>query len=210
MVVEKFSIDGKKIGQVELSDAVFNSKVNDVIVYEYIKAANANLRQGTHKTKGYSEVNGGGVKPWRQKGTGRARQGSIRAPQWRGGGTVFGPVPRSYRAELPKKIRDDAFRSIFTIKAQKGAIKVVEDFKVATGKTKDMASILKKIELLGGLLIGAGSDAIFRRSIRNIKDVKFNDATRISGRDVFYSRTLVLTESAVKLINEKYAKGESK
>jgi large subunit ribosomal protein L4 len=210
MVVEKFSIDGKKIGQVELSDAVFNSKVNDVIVYEYIKAANGNLRQGTHKTKGYSEVNGGGVKPWRQKGTGRARQGSIRAPQWRGGGTVFGPVPRSYRAELPKKIRDDAFRSIFTIKAQKGAIKVVEDFTVATGKTKDMASILKKIELLGGLLIGAGSDAIFRRSIRNIKDVKFNDATRISGRDVFYSRTLVLTESAVKLINEKYAKGESK
>lgn len=210
MVVEKFSIDGKKIGQVELSDAVFNSKVNDVIVYEYIKAANANLRQGTHKTKGYSEVNGGGVKPWRQKGTGRARQGSIRAPQWRGGGTVFGPVPRSYRAELPKRIRDDAFRSIFTIKAQKGAIKVVEDFKVASGKTKDMASILNKIELLGGLLIGAGSDAIFRRSIRNIKDVKFNDATRISGRDVFYSRTLVLTESAVKLINEKYAKGESK
>lgn len=210
MVVEKFSIDGKKIGQVELSDAVFNSKVNDVIVYEYIKAANANLRQGTHKTKGYSEVNGGGVKPWRQKGTGRARQGSIRAPQWRGGGTVFGPVPRSYRAELPRKIRDDAFRSIFTIKAQKGAIKVVEDFKVDSGKTKDMASILKKIELLGGLLIGAGSDAMFRRSVRNIKDVKFNDATRISGRDVFYSRTLVLTESAVKFINEKYAKGESK
>ena len=210
MVVEKFSIDGKKIGQVELSDAVFNSKVNDVIVYEYIKAANANLRQGTHKTKGYSEVNGGGVKPWRQKGTGRARQGSIRAPQWRGGGTVFGPVPRSYRAELPKKIRDDAFRSIFTIKAQKGAIKVVEDFKVDSGKTKDMSSILKKIELLGGLLIGANSDKMLRRSIRNIKDVKFNDATRISGRDVFFSRTLVLTESAVKLINEKYAKGEAK
>lgn len=210
MVVEKFSIDGKKIGQVELSDAVFNSKVNDVIVYEYIKAANANLRQGTHKTKGFSEVNGGGVKPWRQKGTGRARQGSIRAPQWRGGGTVFGPVPRSYRVELPKKIRDDAFRSIFTIKAQKGAIKVVEDFKVDSGKTKDMSSILKKIELLGGLLIGANSDKMLRRSIRNIKDVKFNDATRISGRDVFYSRTLVLTESAVKLINEKYAKGEAK
>ena len=210
MVVEKFSIDGKKIGQVELSDAVFNSKVNDVIVYEYIKAANANLRQGTHQTKGYSEVSGGGIKPWRQKGTGRARQGSIRAPQWRGGGTVFGPVPRSYRVELPKKIRDDAFRSIFTIKAQKGAIKVVEDFKVDSGKTKDMSSILKKIELLGGLLIGANSDKMLRRSIRNIKDVKFNDATRISGRDVFYSRTLVLTESAVKLINEKYAKGEAK
>jgi large subunit ribosomal protein L4 len=208
MVIEKFSIDGKKIGQVELSDAVFNSKVNDVIVYEYIKAANANLRQGTHKTKGYSEVNGGGAKPWRQKGTGRARQGSIRAPQWRGGGIVFGPVPRSYRVELPKKIRDDAFRSIFTIKAQKGSIKVVEDFKVDSGRTKDMSTILKKIELLGGLLIGAGADKMLRRSIRNIKDVKFNDATRISGRDVFYSRTLVLTESAVKFINEKYAKGE--
>jgi len=208
MVVEKYSIDGKKVGQVELADAVFNAKVNDVIVYEYIKAANANLRQGTHKTKGYSEVNGGGIKPWRQKGTGRARQGSIRAPQWRGGGTVFGPVPRSYRAELPKKMRDDAFRSLFTIKAQKGAIKVVEDFKVDSGKTKEMSKVLKAVDLLGGLLIGAGADTMFRRSIRNIKDVKFNDATRISGRDLFYSRTLVLTESAVKFINEKYAKGE--
>ncbi|HNX59505.1 MAG TPA: 50S ribosomal protein L4 [Spirochaetota bacterium] len=207
MVIDKYSIDGKKNGQIELSDSVFNTEVNDVLVYEYVRAANANLRQGTHKTKGFAEVNGGGVKPWRQKGTGRARQGSIRAPQWRGGGTVFGPVPRSYRIDLPKKLKDAAFRSLLTIKAKEGSIKVIDDFKVESGKTKDMNKILKTVELVKGLLVGSTNDEKFKRSIRNIEDVKYNDASRISGRDVFYSKKLVLTESAVKYINEKYAKG---
>jgi large subunit ribosomal protein L4 len=207
MVVDKFSKDGKKTGSVELADSVFNAKVNDVLVYEYIRAANANLRQGTHKTKSFSEVNGGGIKPWRQKGTGRARQGSIRAPQWVGGATVFGPVPRSYRIDLPKALKDEAFRSIFTIKAKEGTIKVVEDFSVETGKTKDMSKVLKALELIKGLIVGSNNDEKFKRSIRNIEEVKYNDATRISGREVFYSRSVVLTESAVKFINEKYAKG---
>jgi large subunit ribosomal protein L4 len=207
MVIDKYTIDGKKSGQVELSDSIFNAEVNDVLVYEYIRAANANLRQGTHKTKGYAEVHGGGAKPWRQKGTGRARQGSIRAPQWRGGGTVFGPVPRSYRIDLPKKLKDAAFRSLLTIKAKEGSIKVVDDFKVESGKTKEMSKILKTAELVKGLLVGSDFDEKFKRSIRNIEDVKYNDASRISGRDVFYSKKLVLTESAVKYINEKYAKG---
>jgi large subunit ribosomal protein L4 len=208
MVIDKISKDGKKIGQVELADSVFNTKVNDVLVYEYIRAANANLRQGTHKTKGYAEVNGGGIKPWRQKGTGRARQGSIRAPQWRGGGTVFGPVPRSYRIDLPKRLKDEAFRSIFTIKAKEGSLKVIEDFSVESGKTKDMNKILRTIELVKGLFVGSNNDDKFKRSIRNIEEVKYNDASRLSGREVFYSRTLVLTESAVKFINEKYSKGD--
>jgi large subunit ribosomal protein L4 len=207
MVVDKYSIEGKKIGQVELSDSIFGAKVNDVLVYEYVKAANANLRQGTHKTKGYSEVHGGGAKPWRQKGTGRARQGSIRAPQWRGGGTVFGPIPRSYRIEIPKRFKEEAFRSLLTIKAKEGSITVVEDFKIVSGKTKDMSKILKAVELKKGLLVGSNNDETFKRSLRNIEDIKYNDASRISGRDVFYSRKLVLTESAVKYINEKYAKG---
>jgi len=208
MVIDKISKDGKKIGQVELADSVFNTKVNDVLVYEYIRAANANLRQGTHKTKGYAEVNGGGKKPWNQKGTGRARQGSIRAPQWRGGGTVFGPVPRSYRIDLPKRLKDEAYRSIFTIKAKEGSLKVIEDFSVESGKTKDMNKILKSIELVKGLFVGSKNDDKFKRSLRNIEEVKYNDASRLSGREVFYSRTLVLTESAVKFINEKYAKGD--
>jgi large subunit ribosomal protein L4 len=208
MVIDKISKDGKKIGQIELADSVFNTKVNDVLVYEYIRAANANLRQGTHKTKGYAEVNGGGIKPWRQKGTGRARQGSIRAPQWRGGGTVFGPVPRSYRIDLPKRLKDEAYRSIFTIKAKEGSLKVIEDFSVESGKTKDMNKILKSIELVRGLFVGSKNDDKFKRSLRNIEEVKYNDASRLSGREVFYSRTLVLTESAVKFINEKYAKGD--
>lgn len=207
MIIDKYSIDGKKTGSVELSDSVFNAEVNDELVYEYIRAANANMRQGTHSTKGYGEVRGGGIKPWRQKGTGRARQGSIRAPQWRGGGIVFGPKPRSYRIDLPKKIKDEAFRSIFTLKAKAGAIKIVEDFKVDSGKTKDMSAILKAIELVRGVLIGIQGDVSFRRSIRNIEQVVYNDASRISGRDVFYSMKLVLTESAVKSINDKYSKG---
>lgn len=208
MVVDKFSKDGKKVGSVELADSVFNAKVNDVLVYEYIRAANANLRQGTHKTKEFGEVRGGGAKPWRQKGTGRARQGSIRAPQWVGGGTVFGPRPRSYRIDLPKALKDEAFRSIFTLKAKEGTLKVVEDFSVETGKTKDMFKILKAVELVKGLIVGSNNDEKFKRSVRNIEDVKYNDASRISGREVFYSRTLVLTESAVKFINQKYAKGD--
>jgi large subunit ribosomal protein L4 len=208
MVIDKISKDGKKTGSVELADSVFNAKVNDVLVYEYIRAANANLRQGTHKTKERSDVRGGGIKPWRQKGTGRARQGSIRSPQWVGGGTVFGPRPRSYRIDLPKALKDEAFRSIFTIKAKEGSIKVVEDFSVETGKTKDMSKILKAFELMKGLFVGANNDEKFKRSLRNIGEVSYNDASRISGREVFYSRTIVLTESAVKFINQKYAKGD--
>lgn len=208
MVVDKFSKDGKKVGSIELSDSVFNAKVNDVLVYEYVRAANANLRQGTHKTKEMSEVQGGGVKPWRQKGTGRARQGSIRAPQWVGGGTVFGPRPRSYRIDLPKALKDEAFRSIFTIKAKEGSIKIVEDFSIESGKTKDMNAVLKAFEIMKGLFVGSNNDDKFKRSLRNIEDVKYNDASRISGREVFYSRKLILTESAVKFINQKYAKGD--
>mgnify|MGYP001401727030 FL=1 len=118
MLIDKYSIDGQKLGQVELNDSVFAAEINDVLLYEFIKAANANLRQGTHSTKERSFVSGGGKKPWKQKGTGRARQGSIRSPQWRGGGIVFGPRPRSYKVELPKSLKSAAYRSIFSVKAK--------------------------------------------------------------------------------------------
>ena len=121
MKVDKYSIDGKVVGQVELYDRVFNVKINDVLIYELIKTANANLRQGTASTKERSLIRGGGAKPWRQKGTGRARQGSIRSPQWKGGGTVFGPWPRDYRIELPRAIKSEAYRSLFSLKAKQGA-----------------------------------------------------------------------------------------
>ena len=108
MDVDKYSIDGEVIGSVELSESVFKAKVNDILIYELIRALNTNRRQGTHSTKERRDVRGGGAKPWRQKGTGRARHGSIRSPQWRGGGVVFGPKPRSYRVQLPKKMKREA------------------------------------------------------------------------------------------------------
>lgn len=208
MKVDKYSIDGKVVGQVDLSDEVFGAEINDHVVYEYIKAANANLRQGTHKAKGRAEVNGGGAKPWRQKGTGRARAGSSRSPVWRGGGTIFGPVPRDYTIELPKKIKRAAFISIFSIKAKEGAVKVVEDFKVE-GKTKDIAKIGNALSVTKAILISGKSDAedsLLKRAIRNIPWFRYNNVNRISGRDVFFSKEVIITESAVSQINEKFAK----
>lgn len=205
MKVDKFSVDGKKVGDADLSDAVFGAEVNDVLIYELIKAANANLRQGTHATKERADVSGGGIKPWKQKGTGRARQGSIRAPQWKGGGTVFGPVPRSYRIDLPKQIKKNAYRSLLSLKAKEGAIKVVEDFSSANGKTKDIAKIGKALSITKGVLITENDDTLIKRSIRNIPWFQYNNVKRISSRDIFYSKEIIITVSALQYLNEKYA-----
>ncbi len=208
MVVDVYTVEGKVKGQIELNETIFNAKINDVLIYELIKAANANLRQGTHATKERSLVSGGGAKPWRQKGTGRARQGSIRAPQWKGGGTVFGPHPRDYRIELPKGIKQEAYRSLLSLKFKEGAIKVVEDFKVTNGKTKEIASIAKKLNVSKGVLITDSEDTLLKRAIRNIPWFVYNNVKRLSSRDIFYTKTVLITESAAKIINSKYAKGE--
>ena len=205
MKIDKYSKDGKVVGQVELADDVFNSDVNDVLIYELIKAANANLRQGTHKTKERAEVRGGGAKPWRQKGTGRARAGTTRSPIWVGGGIVFGPRVRSHRVELPKKIRQAAYRSLLSLKQKEGSLKVVEDITV-DGKTKEMAAIGKALEINKGVLISENDDTMLKRAIRNIPWFTYNNVKRISSRDIFYSKEVVITESAVKILNEQYAK----
>jgi large subunit ribosomal protein L4 len=207
MKVEKYSKDGKVIGEIELADAVFSVEVNDTLIYELIKAANANLRQGTHKTKGRTEVSGGGAKPWKQKGTGRARQGTIRAPQWRGGGIVFGPVPRSYRIDLPKKTKQAAYRSLLSLKAKNGEIKVVEDFNAA-GKTREMAQLGKALNVSKGVLVSDADDILIKRAFKNIPWFSYNNVERISSRDIFYSKQVVITESALKRLNDKYSKGE--
>ncbi|HNW28696.1 MAG TPA: 50S ribosomal protein L4 [Spirochaetota bacterium] len=206
MKVDKYSIDGKVVGSVELSDSVFSAEVNDILIYELIKSANANLRQGTHKTKGRSEVSGGGVKPWRQKGTGRARSGSSRSPIWKGGGTVFGPVPRSYRIDLPRTLKRSAYRALFSLKARQGSIKVVEDFKV-NGKTKEVAKIGKALAISKGTIIADSDDSMLKRSVKNIPWLTFNNVNRISSKDIFYSKELIITESAVVKLNERYAEG---
>jgi large subunit ribosomal protein L4 len=204
MKIDKYSIEGSVVGSAELSDGVFGSEINDVLIYELVKSANANMRQGTHKAKERSEVRGGGAKPWRQKGTGRARHGSIRSPIWKGGGATFGPRPRSYRIELPRSIKRSAYRSLFSLKAKQGSIKVVEDFTVS-GKTRDMAKIGKALSVSKGLLISGSDDLPLRRSIRNIPWLIYNNVNRISGRDVFYSKNLIITESALKKLNERYS-----
>ncbi|MGQ9842738.1 MAG: 50S ribosomal protein L4 [Spirochaetota bacterium] len=208
MVVDVYTVEGEVKGQIELNETIFNAKINDVLIYELIKAANANLRQGTHDTRERSDVSGGGAKPWRQKGTGRARQGSIRAPQWKGGGVVFGPHPRNYRIQLPKGIKQEAYRSLLSLKFKEGAVKVVEDFAVESGKTKDIASIAKKLNVKKGVLITDSEDTMLKRAIRNISWFKYNNVKRLSSRDIFYTKTVIITESAAKIINLKYAKGE--
>jgi large subunit ribosomal protein L4 len=206
MKFDKYSIDGKVVGSVELSDSVFSAEVNDILIYELIKSANANLRQGTHKTKGRAEVSGGGVKPWKQKGTGRARAGSSRSPIWRSGGTVFGPVPRSYRIELPRTIKRSAYRALFSLKAKQGSIKIVEDFKV-NGKTKEVAKIGKALSISKGIIIADSDDMMLKRSVKNIPWLTYNNVNRISSKDIFYSKELIITESAVMKLNERYAEG---
>jgi len=205
MKVDKLSITGNVIGQVELSDAVFGVEVNDVLIYELIKAANANLRQGTHATKERAAVSGGGVKPWKQKGTGRARAGSSRSPVWRGGGTIFGPRPRSYRIDLPKKTKQAAYRSLLSLKAKEGSVKVIEDFSV-NGKTKDMAKIGKALLITKGTLVTDSEDTLLKRAIRNIPWFSYNNMKRLSSRDLFYAKQIIITETAVQYINETYSK----
>ncbi|OHD68280.1 MAG: 50S ribosomal protein L4 [Spirochaetes bacterium RBG_16_49_21] len=204
MKIDKYSIEGAVVGSVELSDSVFGSEINDILIYELVKSANANLHQGTHKTKERAEVRGGGVKPWRQKGTGRARHGSIRSPIWKGGGTIFGPRPRTYRIDLPRSIKQSAYRSLFSLKAKQGTIKVVEDFTVS-GKTREIAKIGRALSVSCGLIISGSDDFSLRRSIRNIPGLVYNNVNRISGRDVFYSKNLIITESALTLLNERYS-----
>ena len=204
MVLDKYSIDGKITGKVDLPDSIFNVQVNDVLVYEMIRASNANLRQGTHSVKKRAEVRGGGAKPWRQKGTGRARQGTIRAPQWKGGGVVFGPAPRDYSIRLPKKIRKEAMISLFSLKIKENAVKVIEDFSIKDGKTREIVAIAKSLQVGNGLLVTKDDDKLVKRAIKNIPWLMYNNVIRISGRDIFYSKTVLITESALKHIAAKY------
>jgi large subunit ribosomal protein L4 len=205
MKVDKYSIEGKVVGQVELPDSLFGEKVNDVLIYEYIKAANANRRQGTHYARERAEVRGGGSKPWRQKGTGRARAGTLRSPIWKGGGTTFAPSPRDYRIELPRQQKKAAFRSIFSLKAREGRVRVIEDFTVQ-GKTKETAKIGKALDLTKGVLVTQNDEATLRRSMRNIPWFTYNNVNRVSGRDLFYSNEIVITEGALDSLQQIFGK----
>ncbi|GAF40064.1 50S ribosomal protein L4 [Agrilactobacillus composti DSM 18527 = JCM 14202] len=204
--VTLFKQDGSENGTVELTDAIFGIEPNNNVVTDAILMQRAGKRQGTHSTKNRSAVSGGGRKPWRQKGTGRARQGSIRSPQWRGGGIVFGPTPRDYSYRLPRKVRRLAIKSVLSQKVIDGDLVVVDDLQLATPKTKDFTAVLGNLKLDGKLLIAleAGNDNV-ALSARNIEGVSVLAADQLNVLDVANTDKLVLTKKALDKIEEVLA-----
>lgn len=204
--VALFNISGSQMGEVELNDAVFGIEPNTHVLHEAVVMQRASLRFGTHKVKGRSEVRGGGRKPWKQKGTGRARQGSIRAPQWKGGGTVFGPTPRSYSYKLPKKVRRLAIKSALSSKVIDQDIIVLDALAMNAPKTKEFAAILNNLKVERKALVVAPSyDDNIALSARNIPGVKFVAADGINVLDVLTHDKLIITKEAVQKVEEVLA-----
>lgn len=204
--VALFNISGDQVGEIELNDAVFGIEPNKHVLHDAVVMQLASLRQGTHKVKGRSEVRGGGRKPWKQKGTGRARQGSIRAPQWVGGGTVFGPTPRSYAYKLPKKVRRLAIKSALSSKVIENEIIVLDALTLNGPKTKEFAAILNNLKADRKALIVAPSyDDNVALSARNIPGVKFVAADGINVLDVLGHDKLIITKEAVQKVEEVLA-----
>lgn len=204
--VAVYNISGSQVGEVELKDTVFGIEPNQHVLHEAVVMQLASLRQGTHKVKGRSEVRGGGRKPWKQKGTGRARQGSIRAPQWKGGGTVFGPTPRSYAYKLPKKVRRLAIKSALSSKVIENQIIVLDALTMNAPKTKEFVAILNNLKADRKALVVAPSyDDNVALSARNIPGVKFVAADGINVLDVLKHDKLIITKEAVQKVEEVFA-----
>ena len=205
MDIQVLSIDGKKKKSIQLNDEVFNREVSEGAIYHAIRNELANLRQGTAATKVRSQVKFSGRKPWRQKGTGRARSGSRRSPVWVGGGTIFGPQPRDYSYVLPKKIKRLAYRSILSQKVQQENMIVVEDFNVETGKTRDIVKILSNlVPQERAVLVIAGNDEMIKRAGSNIPWLTCLNYQRLRAHDLFYGKKIVMTESAALGLNDFY------
>ncbi|UQW97325.1 50S ribosomal protein L4 [Rummeliibacillus sp. G93] len=201
--VNVLSQTGSSVGEIELNDAIFGIEPNQSVLFDAIIAQRASLRQGTHKVKNRSEVSGGGRKPWRQKGTGRARQGSIRSPQWRGGGTVFGPTPRSYSYKLPKKVRRLALKSALSSKVAETNFVVLEALKLDAPKTKDFAKVLADLSINSkALFVTADLDENVALSARNIQGVTVLTAAGINVLDLVGHDKVVFTQAAVKKVEE--------
>jgi large subunit ribosomal protein L4 len=204
--VALYNQSGETIGEIELNDSVFGIEPNKHVLFEAVIMQRASLRQGTHKTKNRAEVSGGGRKPWRQKGTGRARQGSIRAPQWRGGGTVFGPVPRSYSYKLPKKVRRLAIKSALSSKVLENNIVVLDNLTLEAPKTKEMVKILNNISVdRKALIVTDDVNENVTLSARNIPGVTVVTANGINVLDVLNHDKLVITKAAVEKVEEVLA-----
>jgi large subunit ribosomal protein L4 len=197
---------GSNVGEIELNDSVFGIEPNQHVLFDAVIMQRASLRQGTHKVKNRSEVAGGGRKPWRQKGTGRARQGSIRSPQWRGGGVVFGPTPRSYAYKLPKKVRRLAIKSALSSKVIDNNIVVLEDLAFNAPKTKEMTSVLKGLSVeRKALIVTADNNENVALSARNIPNVTVVTANGVNVLDVLNHDKLIMTKAAVQKVEEVLA-----
>ncbi|HHT98713.1 MAG TPA: 50S ribosomal protein L4 [Acholeplasma sp.] len=194
---------GKSVEKIELSDYVFGIEPHQQALYDVVNAQRAAMRQGTHDVKNRSEVSGGGRKPWRQKGTGRARQGSIRSPQWRGGGVVFGPTPRSYAVKVNKKVRQLALRSALSYLQANNNLIVIDQLQIASGKTKDFQAFLNTLNIKGKVLLVAtefSDNEIL--AARNIPTVAFAQVDHVSVYDLLNTKTLVITKAAVAVLEE--------
>ena len=203
--VSVYNMEGKEVGTMELNDAVFGVKINEHLVHMAVVAQLANKRQGTQKAKTRAEVSGGGKKPWRQKGTGHARQGSTRAPQWTGGGVVFAPTPRDYTIRLNKKEKRAALKSALTSRVQENKFIVVDELKLDEIKTKKFQNVLNNLNVKGALVVvGADSDNVVL-SARNIPTVKTAYVNTINVYDILKYNTVVATKAAVANIEEVYA-----
>jgi len=204
--IDVLGFDGKSTGTIELNDAIFNIEPNQNAIYDTVIMQRASLRQGTHATKGRSDVRGGGRKPWRQKGTGRARQGSIRSPQWRGGGIVFGPTPRSYSYKINKKVRRLALKSVIAEKFQSGDLIVVDGFNFEVPKTKEMVNFLSNVNVdRKPLITTVEYDENVFLSTRNIPGALNLDVAGLNVLDIVNAHKLILTKDAVAKLEEVFA-----
>ena len=203
--VSVYNMEGKEVGALELNDAVFGVEVNEHLVHLAVVAQLANKRQGTQKAKTRSEVSGGGRKPWRQKGTGHARQGSTRSPQWKGGGVVFAPTPRDYTIRLNKKEKRAALRSALTSRVQDNKFIVVDELKFDEIKTKKFQNVMDNLKVSKALVVLADNDQNTVLSARNIAGVKTSQGGSINVYDILKYNTVVATKAAVASIEEVYA-----
>ena len=203
--VSVYNMEGKEVGKIELNDAVFGVEVNEHLVHLAVVQQLANNRQGTQKAKTRAEVSGGGRKPWRQKGTGHARQGSTRSPQWTGGGVVFAPTPRDYSFKMNKKEKQFALKSALTSKVNDSKLIVVDELKMDAIKTKDFKAVMTNLKANKALVVMAEKDVNVVMSAKNIPDVKTALTSTINVYDIMKAGTVVLTKDAVAKIEEVYA-----
>ena len=203
--VSVYNIEGKEVGKIDLSDAVFGVEVNEHLVHMAVVSPLANNRQGTQKAKTRSEVSGGGRKPWRQKGTGHARQGSTRAPQWTGGGVVFAPVPRDYSFKMNKREKRAALKSALTSRVEENKFIVIDEINFEEAKTKNFANILKNLDVSKALVVLEDDNKNAELSARNIADVKTAKTNTINVYDILKYNTVITTKAVVAKIEEVYA-----